>query len=109
MSRLILDHMIEKNDLMPIFQSHGLTRNDVTFIKEIILGHSLDGEGMEFKGRPAAKHFLYEVHMYIFISTKSEHYGNRELIVFAINFHEGTKFSHYANVANDKFSLCMKI
>ena len=29
----MLDYIIEENDLMPIFESFGITRNDVTFVK----------------------------------------------------------------------------
>lgn len=57
----ILDILIEENNLFPVFQSHGLTREDIQFIKELILGGKSDAPpSLEWKGR-GTKTFLYDI------------------------------------------------
>lgn len=58
----ILDLLIEENNLLPIFESFGLGRDDIHFIKELILGD--EGEapaGFAWKGRGEGKEFLYDI------------------------------------------------
>jgi len=58
----LLDYIIEENNLMTTFESHGLTRNDITFVKELIYG-PLKGENGDYSyvGRGPEKFFLYEI------------------------------------------------
>lgn len=56
----ILQFIIEENDLMPIFYSHGLTENDITFVKELIYGPFQQGSD-DYIGRGKEKFFLYEI------------------------------------------------
>lgn len=57
----ILDILIEENNLLPIFQEHGLTVDDIHFIKELILGDESEAPvGFEWKGR-GEKTFLYDI------------------------------------------------
>jgi len=59
----MLDYIIEENDLMPIFESFGITRNDVTFVKELIYGplQKVDEGDYPYVGRGPEKFFLYEI------------------------------------------------
>jgi len=58
----LLDYIIEENDLMPTFESHGLTRNDITFVKELIYGPLKEDNGdYPYVGRGPEKFFLYEI------------------------------------------------
>jgi len=55
----MLDHIIKENNLMPVFESHGLVERDIIFIKELIYG-PLEENG-SYIGRGPEKHFLYEI------------------------------------------------
>ncbi len=44
----MLDHLIEENDLWPLFESWGLTQTDLTFIKEIIASCQIKSEEVGF-------------------------------------------------------------
>ena len=76
----MLDYIIEKNKLMPTFESFGITRNDVTFVKvekhfsysmkvsyefvkELIYGplQKVDEGDYPYVGRGPEKFFLYEI------------------------------------------------
>merc|ERR1719158_471405 len=59
----MLDFIIEKNKLMPTFESYGLTKNDITFVKELIYGPLEKVENGEYPyvGRGPEKYFLYEI------------------------------------------------
>lgn len=57
----MLDHLIQSNDLMPVFERYGLDWDHVHFIQELILGDESDAPpGFEWRGRPG-KQFLYEI------------------------------------------------
>lgn len=57
----IIDILIEENNLMPEFAKYGMDRNDIHFIKELILGDLHDAPpGFEWKGR-GDKTFLYDI------------------------------------------------
>ncbi|ODM96652.1 Deoxynucleoside triphosphate triphosphohydrolase SAMHD1 [Orchesella cincta] len=60
MSLRMLDYLIEGNNLKSAFEAENLTERDLTFIKEIIFGHPLDGNE-NFVGRPPCKYFLYQI------------------------------------------------
>jgi len=58
----LLDYIIEENNLMTTFESHGLTRNDITFVKELIYGPLKEENGdYSYVGRGPEKFFLYEI------------------------------------------------
>jgi len=61
----MLDFIIRENNLMPVFLQHGLTENDVTFVKEMIYGPTHTGSDKEgewpYLGRGPEKFFLYEI------------------------------------------------
>lgn len=52
----LLDLLIEENHLWPIFQKYGMQQQDLTFVKEIILGCSLEHIG---SSEPAAVKRLF--------------------------------------------------
>jgi HD superfamily phosphohydrolase len=56
----MLDYLIEKNNLLPVFLEHGFDDVDLLLIKELINGGPLDRSG-EFKGRGPEKRFLYQI------------------------------------------------
>lgn len=58
-SLTMFDFLVEENNLTPVFEEHGLTKQDMFFIKELING-PLNGEGT-YTGREPDKHFLYEI------------------------------------------------
>jgi HD superfamily phosphohydrolase len=69
-SVMMLDHLIEENGLMEEMMRYGLDENDVTFIKELIIGAGKNANetpttpprhDWEYKGRPESKSFLYEI------------------------------------------------
>ena len=41
---MMLDHLIEENELMEEMREYGLDENDVTFIKELIIGPSQNAD-----------------------------------------------------------------
>ena len=61
----MLDYIIEDNNLMPIFEGHGLTEQDITFVKELIYGPFQQGSDNDsnwpYVGRGPEKYFLYEI------------------------------------------------
>lgn len=61
----MLDWLIQANDLMPVFQRHGLGERDVQFVKEMIFGPFQRGEagagGWPYRGRGPHQYFLYEI------------------------------------------------
>jgi len=56
----MLQFIIEDNNLMPVFQSYGLTEMDITFVKELIYGPFQQGSD-DYIGRGKEKFFLYEI------------------------------------------------
>ena len=73
----MLQYIIEENNLMPFFESYGLTDMDITFVKvfviilqlkhcltfnhqELIYGPFQQGSG-DYIGRGKEKFFLYEI------------------------------------------------
>ena len=62
----MLDYVIKENDLMPVFEDHGLTEQDITFVKELIYGpfqqgSDTDEDNWPYVGRGPEKYFLYEI------------------------------------------------
>ena len=57
----ILQHLIDDNELMPTFEKHGLTEQDIVFIKELIYGPFQQGKDDGYQGRGPEKRFLYEI------------------------------------------------
>uniref|UniRef100_A0A8C4SHA4 Deoxynucleoside triphosphate triphosphohydrolase SAMHD1 n=1 Tax=Erpetoichthys calabaricus TaxID=27687 RepID=A0A8C4SHA4_ERPCA len=64
----MFDHLIEKNNLKPVMEEHGLILpHDLDFIKEQIAGPNADMNSEQkkcswpYKGRPESKSFLYEI------------------------------------------------
>ena len=57
----ILQHLIDDNELMPTFEKHGLTEQDIVFIKELIYGPFQQGKDEGYQGRGPEKRFLYEI------------------------------------------------
>ena len=45
----MLDHVIEKNHLMPHFEQAGLDQTDIIFIKELIFGELTESTGNQVK------------------------------------------------------------
>lgn len=57
----ILDILIEENNLYPHFQASGLNKDDIHFIKELILGDPHEAPiGFQWRGR-GQKTFLYDI------------------------------------------------
>ena len=57
----MLDYIIEANNLMSTFERHGLTREDIHFVKELVLGSADDAPpGFSWVGR-GRKTFLYDI------------------------------------------------
>ena len=57
----MLDNIIQEHNLLPLFKQHGLTKKDVTFIKELICGPLQQKDnGWPYQGRGPEKYFLYE-------------------------------------------------
>lgn len=57
----ILELLIAENNLFPVFEAHNLTRDDIHFIQELILGDSSDAPvGFNWVGR-GEKTFLYDI------------------------------------------------
>lgn len=68
MSIRMLDYLLEDNGLWPLCEAQGLCSRDLIFIKELILGHPIEGgdeqgdnKHVNFQGRSPNKHFLYQV------------------------------------------------
>ena len=63
----MLDYIITDNNLMPIFEDHGLTEQDIIFVKELIYGPFQQGSDNDndgnwpYVGRGPEKYFLYEI------------------------------------------------
>ena len=57
----IFDILIEENNLMPQFEKYGLNKDDIHFIKELVLGDVKEApDGFVWKGR-GEKTFLYDI------------------------------------------------
>jgi len=60
----LIDHIIKENNLLPVLKEHGLTAQDVIFIKELICGPLQKNQkrdiGWPYEGRGPEKYFLYE-------------------------------------------------
>lgn len=74
MSIKMLDNLIVENGLWEYFENEGLDQNDLTFIKEIILGHPLIGN-QQLIGRTANKFFLYQVRLVSLFITRITDYA----------------------------------
>ncbi|CAH1779926.1 unnamed protein product [Owenia fusiformis] len=60
----MFDYLVEDNNLIPLFEQHGLIESDRIFIKELIAGpspESIQDTNWNFCGRPKSKSFLYEI------------------------------------------------
>ncbi|CAH1779924.1 unnamed protein product [Owenia fusiformis] len=57
----MFDYLVEDNNLIPLFEQHGLTERDRIFIKEQIAGPSTRNKNWNYRGRPKSKSFLYEI------------------------------------------------
>ncbi|KAI3357661.1 hypothetical protein L3Q82_016069, partial [Scortum barcoo] len=62
----MFDHLVEKNNLKPVMEQHGLKPDqDMVFIKEMIGGplnhQAAPGQERPYKGRTEEKSFLYEI------------------------------------------------
>lgn len=68
-SVMMFDHMVDSNDLVPVFEKYGLGPADRTFVKEQIRGPLRDTKNeWKYEGRDRSKSFLYEVHTLIIMS-----------------------------------------
>ena len=71
----MLEHLLNENNLLIEFEKYQLTKRDIDFIKELILGYALElrryssytmttsfvSESWCYRGRNRGKSFLYEV------------------------------------------------
>jgi len=60
MSIRMFDFVVEENQMLEYFEMEGIKEKDLTFIKELILGHPLPGNA-SFVGRDMNKYFLYQI------------------------------------------------
>jgi deoxynucleoside triphosphate triphosphohydrolase SAMHD1 len=57
----LFDYLIEANNLLPVFNQFGLNKDDIHFIKELMLGDKNEGpKDFVWKGRDE-KSFLYDI------------------------------------------------
>jgi len=56
----MLRYLLEENKIDPIVQ-YGLTRRDLQFVEELILGKEIEGGVANRRGRDSSKSFLYDI------------------------------------------------
>lgn len=65
---MMLEHLIKCNDLWPRLEQNGLSKDDLIFIRELIVGPiDISDTAWPYKGRDIEKSFLYEVSFTIIV------------------------------------------